>query len=344
MRSGVETLRCIFSNQGSATKKMRENFDPSAIAASGPDASRSATGGNHSATDVPSAEEASELLRHGVRAEEIGALDRAVDSFSEAGRTHDAAIAAEALTRLADVRRSRAEWEEALRAAREAQRLARAVREEQLLAHAVVAEGNVFMCRGDFAEAIALFERVLEISADPKMRGLALQNIGSCLAQQGQIGAAERAFSESYGNFQRAGYRRGEATALNNLGRAALDRGDVTLAEGVLAQAVEMAREVGHGELIALAMVNLAEAKARRGDLAQAHELASVALGHFTAAENQWRAIECLRLIGTIDEEGGHLEAAAACYERGLKLAREIGAAVETRTLTECVERLRRAK
>lgn len=297
-----------------------------------------------SATDVPSAADASELLREGVGAEEIGALDRALAAFVDAARTDDAATAAEALTRLADVRRSQAEWDEALRAARQAQRLARRIVDEQFLAHSIVAEGNVFMCRGDFAEGIALFQQVLDLSADPKMRGLALQNIGSCLAQQGQLGAAERAFSESYGNFQRAGYRRGEATALNNLGRAALDRADLALAEDILVQAVETARDAGHGELIALATLNLAEAKARGGALAQAHELASVALGYFTAAGNRWREIECLRLIGTINEQGGHVDAAAACYERGFRLAQEIDAAVEMRTLTECVERIRRAR
>src|SRR5438094_6736168 len=295
---------------------MRERNDRSALA-SHPGASGSAAQASRSATHVPTAAEASELLADVIRAEGIGALDRALASFSEAAHTADSAIAAEALTRLADVRRSRADWDAALEAAREAQRFARAAANEDLLAHALIAEGNVFMCRGDFTDGIAIFRRVLDSSADPKMRGLALQNIGSSLAQQGQLGAAERAFSESYGSFQRAGYRRGEAIALNNLGRVALDRGDVALAETVLDQAVSTARDVEHGELIALTTLNLAEAKARRRELGKAHELASVALGHFTAAKNEWRTIECLRLIGSIDEQGGDLEAAAACYERG---------------------------
>ena len=295
-----------------------------------------------SATHVPTAAEALELIEDGIRAEEIGALDRALESFTEAAQASDPAVAAQALARLADVRRSRAEWDAALEAAREAQRLAHGTGNEILVAHALIAEGNVFMCRGDFAEGIALFQRVLDSSADPRMRGLALQNIGSSLAQQGHLGAAERAFSESYGSFQRADYPRGEATALNNLGRAALDRGDVAAAEPVLEQAVATAREVGHGELIALATLNLAETKARHGDLARAHELASVALGFFAAAGNRWREIECLRLIGSIDQQGGHVDAAAACYERGLQLAREIDAAVETRALSERLERLRR--
>jgi tetratricopeptide (TPR) repeat protein len=327
----------------SATETMREEGDQSARDARRTENDAAADAGRR-AIDVPSGAEASELIRDGIRAEEIGALDRALTSFTEAGYTNDAAVAAEALTRLADARRCRSEWEEAIGAAREAQRLARSVGREDLLAHALVAEGNVFMCRGDFAEGIALFQGVLDTSTDARMRGLALQNIGSSQAQQGQLGAAERAFSESYGHFQRAGYRRGEATALNNLGRVALDRGDLGLAESVLDQAVATAREAGHGELIALAMLNLAEVKARRGELARAHELASVALGNFTASENRWRQVECLRLIGSIDEQGGALDVAAACYERGLRIAREIGAAVEIRALTDCAERIRRSR
>jgi tetratricopeptide (TPR) repeat protein len=163
------------------------------------------------------------------------------------------------------------------------------------------------------------------------------------LAQQGQLSAAERAFSESYGFFQRAGYRRGEATALNNYGRAALDRGDASLGESVLEQAVEVAREVDHGELIALATLNLADAKARKGNLSDARDLASVALGFFTTSENRWRQIECLRLIGDIDERSFDYEAAAASFGHGLRVAMEIGAAVEIRTLTERVERIRGA-
>ncbi len=300
------------------------------------------TDSSPSATDVPSAARAAELLADGERAEQLGALDRAIESFRQAARAPDPNIRAEALTRLADVHRSLAEWDEALRAARQAQETARAADRELLLVHAIVAEGNVFMVRGDFREAKELFDQVLSLSADARMRGLALQNIGTVLAQQGQLGAAERAFSESYGYFQQAGYRRGEATALNNCGRAALDRGDALLAESLLTQALDTAREVEHGELIALATLNLAEAKARRGGLSVAHQLASEALGFFISSGNRWREIESLRLIGWIDEQSGDIAGAAACYERGLRLAGEVGAAPELRSLSESVERIRR--
>ena len=282
------------------------------------------------------------LLKEGVRVEGIGDLRGAISLFSAAAHASDPATAAEALTRLADARRSCSEWDGALSAARAAQDAARRAGLEQLELHAIIAEANVLLCRGLFVDARPLFQAVLDRTSDQRMRGLALQNIGSILAQQGELGAAERCFSESYGQFQRAGYRRGEATALLNYGRVTFDRGDVTLAEDLLCQAVTVAREVGHGELIALATQNLAEVQAKQGAFDSAEDLASEALGFFAGCGNRWREIECLRLIGSIHEQRGALENAVACYERGVRLAREIGSAFEERSLSACLDKLRR--
>jgi tetratricopeptide (TPR) repeat protein len=294
-----------------------------------------------SATAVPARPVGwSNSLDEGMRAETVGDLERAVALFSAAATASDPAIAAEALTRLADVRRSRAEWEPALTAARRGRDIARAAGLDALVPHALVAEANVLMCRGDFREARTLFEQVLTLTGDARIRGLALQNLGSIMAQQGELGAAERYFAESYGQFQHAGYRRGEATALINYGRVTLDRGNPRLAEDLLCQALTAAREIEHAELTALATLNLAETRARLGDTAQAEDLASEALGIFTGCCNQWRQIECLRLIGAIHEQRGDAENATRCFERGLRLAREIGATVEIRSLDDCLCRL----
>ena len=287
--------------------------------------------------------DAGALLAEGIRIEGIGDLRGAIAMFSAASHATDLATAAEALTRLADARRSCAEWDGALAAARAAQDAARRAGLEPLELHALIAEANVLTCRGEFHEAKGIFQSVLERTSDQRMRGLALQNIGSILAQQGELGAAERCFSESYGQFQRAGYRRGEATALLNYGRVTFDRGDVTLAEDLLCQAVNVAREVGHGELIALATQNLAEVHAKQGNITSAEDLASEALGFFAGCGNRWREIECLRLIGSINEQRGEAENAILCYERGVRLAREIGSAFEERSLMACLEKARRS-
>jgi tetratricopeptide (TPR) repeat protein len=291
--------------------------------------------------DVPGRRAAGvDSLDDGVRAEMHGDLDRAVALFAAAARSSDASTAAEALTRLADVRRSRGEWDAALDAARRGKAIARDAALETLVLHAIIAEANVLLCRGDFFEARGLFEQVLGLTADARMRGLALQNLGSIMAQQGELGAAERFFAESYGQFQHAGYRRGEATALINYGRVTLDRGDLKLAEDLLCQAINAAREVEHAELMALATLNLAETRCRLGDTLQAEDLASEALGVFSGCGNRWRQIECLRLIGTIHEQRGDPENATRCFERGLSIAHEMGATVEIRCLNDCLCRV----
>ena len=279
-------------------------------------------------------------LQDGVRAEMHGDLDRAVGLFGAAANSRDPATGAEALTRLADVRRSRGEWETALAAARRAREIAKGAGLDVLMLHAIIAEANVLLCRGDFGEARTLFEQVLTLTGDARMRGLALQNLGSIMAQQGELGAAERYFAESYGQFQRAGYRRGEATALVNYGRVTLDRGNPKLAEDLLWQAIDAAREVEHAELTALATLNLAEARMRLSDTNSAEDLASEALGVFSGCGNRWRQIECLRLIGAIHEQRGDAENATRCFERGLTIAREIGATVEIRALNDCLRKV----
>jgi tetratricopeptide (TPR) repeat protein len=285
--------------------------------------------------------DAVKLLEDGRQFECSGVLDRALESYACAAEwAADPAVAAEALTHQSRIHRCRSEWEPALDAARRAQAMARGAELDGPFAEAAIAEGNVLICRGDFQPALRLFEQVLTASHEPRVRGIALQNIGSILAQQGNLGAAERAFAESFGCFRRAGYLLGEATALHNQGRVALDRGNAVLAEQVLEQAIVAARAVGYTELIALATLNVAEALIARGDLARADEAASTALGYFASTGNRWREVECLRIIGSINERLGCVTDAVRCYERALGLAGELGAQHDVRVLSDCLTRL----
>jgi tetratricopeptide (TPR) repeat protein len=293
-----------------------------------------------SATDVPCASSDRELLALGIRAEELGALERAADYFLRAARSNDSAIAAEASARLADVYRSSGEWPAATDAAHRAQELARSAGLDNIVAHATIAEANVLMCAGTFDEANALFERAMELTVDPRLRGMAMQNIGSILAQQGRLRAAQRAFAESLGYFQHAGYRRGEAIALNNCGRAALDAGDVTLATDLLKQARAAARELEMAELTALVKLNQSEAALRARDTDRALELVAQSLGFFAGCGNTWREIECLRLIGEINERQGDLSEARQCFQRALEMAKALAAKMVIRTIEERLVRV----
>lgn len=294
-----------------------------------------------SATDMP---DTNELIEEGLAAEKLGLLERAESCYSVAAMSEDPSVQAKALTRLASVHRSRAEWDIALDLARRAQSVARSIGQHALVDEAIVAEANVLMCHGDFASATTVFESLLETATDPRLRGVVLQNLGSILAQKGQLGAAERAFSESYGYFRQAGYRRGEAIALNNYGRVALDRRNIELAEKSLEDALAVAREVEDSDLVALATLNLAEALTLRRQDKRARDLASAAFGYFGSCGNRWRQVECLRLLGALHEREKCLEDAERCYERGLALAEEIDAQAEITTLRDALARIRLAQ
>jgi tetratricopeptide (TPR) repeat protein len=285
-----------------------------------------------------------DLIDEGTAAERLGLLDRAKSCYSQAANSDDPILQAIALTKLADVHRSRAEWDVALDLARRARCVARSIGANAIADDALVAEANVLMCRGDFAAATSAFESLLATATEPRLRGVVLQNLGSILAQKGQLGAAERAFSESYGFFRQAGYRRGEAIALNNHGRVALDRQNTTLAEQLLEEALAVAREVEDGDLVALATLNLAEALAQRGENKRARDLASAAFGHFGGCGNRWRQVECLRLLGAVHEREECFDDAERCYDRGLALAREIDAQGEIATVSDALTRVRSAR
>ncbi|MDB4907798.1 MAG: Tetratricopeptide 2 repeat-containing protein [Gemmatimonadetes bacterium] len=271
-----------------------------------------------------------ELLQEGMRAERLGVLDRALELFGQVARdARDPDLASDALSRLANVHRLRCDWTEALTAAHAAQRIAREAGLPMREHEAMNAEAGVHMERGDLSAAMPIFARVVEESRDDRLRGLGQQNIGSLHAREGRLDEAERAFASSVVSFERAGYQRGLAIALNNQGRAALDRGQAAEAERLLGRAVRAARQVHDEELASQAMVNLAAAVLERGDVQVAEDFVATALGHFRESGNQWREIECLRLLGRIGSLTGGGVRSNGCYARALHLAARIGATDE---------------
>lgn len=281
------------------------------------------------------------LLSDGIRAEKLGMHERALAAYQQAAaESTDAHVKAEALRRQADVLRVRCDWDAALEAAREAQHVATQASLPLLYAEALNSEASVCLARGDLDGAQPLLEKMVGVSIDVRLRGIGLQNLGSVHAQQQNLDAAEHAFAESYACFRECGYERGQAIALNNQGRAALDRGDVARATVVLNDAVVAARNVGDEELIALTKTNLGEAALGRSDFDRASDLVCTALGHFRESNNRWREVECLRLLGTINERRGHVSEAVRCLERSLQLAQAIGARLEVATITAHLSRL----
>jgi tetratricopeptide (TPR) repeat protein len=286
-----------------------------------------------------------ELIEQGVRYETGGVLDRALSTYRAAAEVaaDDPPARAEALRREADVLRSQCQWDDAITRARESAEYARAHGLNSLLAEALNAEAAVYQSQSNFDRAQALYNQMLGITDDLRIRGIALQNLGSIAAIQGDFTGAEDRFVESFQCFQAGGYKRGVVFALNNYGRAALDRRADSVAHPILDRAEALARELMDLDLLAIVRLNLAESFLRRGDIDRAQDLASAALGYFGNNSNHWRRLECLRLMGDIALVQLQADSARNFFEAALRAADMVGASLEADTLRQRLHALQPA-
>jgi tetratricopeptide (TPR) repeat protein len=281
-----------------------------------------------------------EQLDEGLRLQKAGLLEEALQLYDAASRSGDGTIRALALCRKADLYRVWSRWEQAADSAREGAAVARKAGQYTLYAEAINAEANVYHQRGEFDAAIPLYERVLELPVDDRVRGLALQNMGSIAAQREDLDNAERLFLDSYWHFRRAGYDWGVAFVLNNQAAAALDRGRYASAATIARQAMEAARQVDDFELLGVSTLNYAEALAAQDDLPHAESLAAGALGFFVLAKSEVHRAQCLRVLGDIYVRRGETSRARACYMQGLEVAVPLGSRYDTDKLREALARL----
>jgi tetratricopeptide (TPR) repeat protein len=281
------------------------------------------------------------LLEESIRYERGGELDRALKGYRDiADGAADPALVSEALRRQSDVFRMRAQWHAAIAAAQQSAGIAEQANLHELRADALNTEASTHFYLGDFDVALPLLRKVLALSADKRVRGAALQNVGAILARGGDLENAAHHFLESYRNYRRAGMLRGQVLALQNYGAVALDREDYDRACKIMRKAVAAARKVHDLDLLAMTNVNYAEALAGRQEYAQAAECLSTAVGYFTIAGNKLWRVKCLRLLGDLHVKQDDVAVARRCYERGLQLAKEIEARVDEQRIAERLQRL----
>ena len=276
-----------------------------------------------------------DLIESGLRLEKNGELEPALEHYRRAEQeAGDPLTISEAVRRQSIVMQRRSEWDGSIALARRAGEIASANGLTDQFAQTLNTEAATLLMRGDLAGAAQLFERVVQgASADPRVRAIALQNLGTIAAQTGEWTRSRERFRESVTCFQRAGDAWGEAVALNNYGRAAFDHGNMMMAEELLEQAVAAARRVEDFDSAALAMLNQAEALAGMGRLPRAVELATTALQFYMTSGNAYRHSEALRILGDIDVKRGEPESARRRYAEALALASAADAPVEMQVI-----------
>jgi tetratricopeptide (TPR) repeat protein len=268
-------------------------------------------------------------LADGVRYLRGGSLDRAWTCFEQAAeRTRDPRVRSEAYRRLADVKRRRAEWEEALQLSAAALEVATEHGLSDESAAALNIEGSIHHQQGDFSRAIRVYEQALAAQPRAHQRGMICQNLGTAFAQKGLRSEAAEWYARSSAAFRMARLPREELLALMNQGNVRLDQGEFQEAEALFRKALARVERLPSrdAELYGLIEMNLAEALGRQGNhLDFALQLVLSATGHFAASQNQPYRVASHRVVALIFEKQGELDTAVGALERGGVLAREIG-------------------
>jgi tetratricopeptide (TPR) repeat protein len=279
--------------------------------------------------------DAQQLIDVGLRHEKNGELDAALEHYWRAeAEARDPILVSEAIRRQSVVYRRRSDWDVSIKLARKAGEVASAAGLIDQFAQTLNTEAATLLMRGDQAAARTLFDKVAQgTSADPRVRAIAMQNLGTIAAQLGEWDRSRDCFRESVQCFQRAEDAWGEAVALNNYGRAAFDHGNLVMAEELLEQAVAAAQRVEDRDSAALAMLNRAEALAGLQQLPRATALANAALEFFSSTRNAFRHSEALRILGDIDLKRGDPGSARQRYTEALALASAADAPVEMKVV-----------
>lgn len=278
-------------------------------------------------------------INEGVRFQKLGLLDRALQEYAASlDASQDPAITGEAHVRRSHVYRAWCRWDDAISSARRGVEIARDANLASVEAEALNAEAIVHQELGRFDEAVVIFERILGLDIDERLRGIAFQNLGSIAAQRSDLARAEDYFRSSYGCFGRAGYRWGEAFALTNFGAATFLAGKFKEAEVIGNQAILAAKKVGDLELVGIASMNTGEALAYQKEFVRAQELASEALGYFLAEANDLRRAQCLRVMGDIRLLAGDPGEARLLYQQAYQAAEQVGSEREMSRLRDCLE------
>jgi tetratricopeptide (TPR) repeat protein len=284
-----------------------------------------------------SSDDAAALLADGVRYERGGVVARASACFDAVTLKwrEDPVSAAEAWWRLANLYRLQSQWTDALRAAATGAELSRAHGLAQQEADALNIEGAVWMTRGETARARALFERMLELTRLPSIRGKALQNLGTIAAEAREFDDAERLFAASREEYRLAGDLRGEANSLINLGRLLVERGEAALARATLEAALDASRQSGDLEMHAAALLNLGLALGELSMISEAEERITTAYGQFTIANMPMQRVNCLLQLATLASKRGESAAARVCLGHARDVAESADLPRELKVVTE---------
>jgi len=276
------------------------------------------------------ARSAADLLAAARRGERTGCVAEAIDGYeaaiAEAERAGEGAVLAEALRRLAILRRHRDEPAWARELCQRSYEVARQIGNDLLAAEALNTLGGLDLAAGSLAQAARTFLRALDLGGSSRqLRARVQQNLGIVANIQGDQTEALARYERSLAAYRDCGDTHGCAIAYHNLGMVSADRGRLDAAACYFRESRAFAEKAGDLYLQALCLVNQGELDVGRQRFEDARHGAERALALFDQLGARGAKADAYRVIGMVYRETGRYALAESRLGSAIALAAGAG-------------------
>jgi len=274
---------------------------------------------------------AADFLHEGRERERAACLPEAIACYeaavAAAERGGEGSILAEALRRLAVVRRHRSEAASATVLCQRSYEVARQAGNDLLAAEALNTLGGLHLSAGAPDDARRVFLEALELGGSSReVRARVEQNLGILANIRGELHEAIARYERSLDAYRDCGDDHGCALAYHNLGMVSADRGWLNAADCYFRESLVLAERVGDVYLRGLCLVNHAEVDVTRQRFENARQKAEEALAVFDQLGAQSAKAEAYRVIGMLYRETGRIVLAESRFRSAIELAVAAGA------------------
>src|SRR5207248_1329691 len=248
-------------------------------------------------------------------------------AVTAAERGGEPTVLAEALRRLAVVRRHRSEAATARDLCQRSYEVARQAGNDLLAAEALNTLGGLYLSTGAPDDARRVFLEALELGgSNREVRARVEQNLGILANIRGELHEAIARYERSLDAYRDCGDDHGCALAYHNLGMVSADRGWLNAADCYFRESRALAERVGDVYLRGLCLVNHAELDVTRQRFEDARQKAEEALAVFDQLGVKSAKAEAYRVIGMVHRETGRIVLAESRLRSAIELAVAAGA------------------
>jgi putative nucleotidyltransferase with HDIG domain len=258
--------------------------------------------------------------------ERSGCIPEAIEGYEAAilaaEQDGEHTVLAEALRRLAILRRHRDEAARARELCRRSYDVAREIGNDLLAAEALNTLGGLAIATGSLEDARAMFLQALELGGSSlELHARVEQNLGILANIQGELNEARTRYARSLEAYRSAEDQHGCAIAYNNLGMVSADQDRFEEADSFFRESRALAERTGDVYLQAQCLVNHAEVEVARQRFENARQNAEAALALFDQLGARGAKADAYRVIGMVYRETGRPALAESRLRSAIELA-----------------------